>query len=320
MSHLCLCFQHALCPSLFLSWLISSSSHTFFPPSMLTLSLIPPCSIVRYSTMYVWLFVCVCVSGQRGNIEVGERAVEREQWCVQHLNCLFISSHCINYTDTAYKWVFGVCLCVCMWWGRERETIKDDRYGNFCAVVCIFWLLESHWKHTGGRGRDSFLSPGSDAEEPRTVFWLRYVWQSVSSCTKSAWLSAWRGPHGCVCGQWLPWDQEPDRQLSVWDRLQWLVEHSGQNLSDSAKAMNHFGLQLCNLSPTSLRITASMRLAFAHLMHAQVPRIVPTPLRAGHIWIHEFMNGEMLANHTIPCMTKHFTKGRFTASMSTQSD
>lgn len=47
-----LCFLDALCPSLFLSCLISSLSHTFFflSPSMLTLSPIPPCSIARYST------------------------------------------------------------------------------------------------------------------------------------------------------------------------------------------------------------------------------------------------------------------------------
>lgn len=41
----------------------------------------------------------------------------------------------------------------------------------------------------------------------------------------------------------------------VCDRPQWLVKLSGLNLSDSAEAMNHFSLQLCNLSPTSHPIT-----------------------------------------------------------------
>ena len=91
----------------------------------------------------------------------------------------------------------------------------------------------------------------------------------------------------CVCyvgvGQRLPWDQERVRPLSgeqgrVCDRLQWLVELSGQNLSDSAEAMDHFGLQLCNLSPTSHHITAS---------HLQNCTIEPCA----------FLNGERLANY-----------------------
>lgn len=108
-----LCFQHALCPPLFLYCLISSSSHTFFPSFfILTLPLIPLCSIVRHCTTYMWLSLCV-------DKEETQRW-DREQWCVQHLNCLFISSHCINYTGAAYKWVHE-CVCVYTW----DEGVED---------------------------------------------------------------------------------------------------------------------------------------------------------------------------------------------------
>ncbi len=193
-----------------------------------------------------------------------------------------------------------------------------------CCSVHFLASCESQKTHGGQKkGFFSVLLPGREAEPTPTVFWLWSVLQSRYSCIKkSASLSVWRGPHGCVrecvfreVDQWVPWDQERDRRLSgeegrVCDRLQWLVEHSGQNLSDSAEAVNHFGLQLCNLSPTSRHITASELLAVWRLRRAWLSLLV-------HFWtsvlriieLFEFMNSEMLAYMHV-CMTGHFTWGR----------
>lgn len=148
---------------------------------------------------------CVCEGTKRkhrgGRDGGGER--EREQWGVQHLNCLFISSHCINYTHTAYKRVHWVCLCVCRRWGWNRETIKNDRYGNFCAVVCSLWLHVPQKKHTGRKGKtDIFFcsfTREKEAEQTQTVFWLWSVWQSVILCIKRARLSVCVEAAAWVC-------------------------------------------------------------------------------------------------------------------------
>jgi len=122
-----LCFLCSLCPSLFLSCLISSPSHTFFPPQHVDL--------VPYSTLFDGeIDDNVSVTERTGTkhrsgrgSSVGKRR-EGEQWGVQHLNCLFISSHCINYTDRAHKWVCWVCLCLCGGWGWNRKTIRNYWY------------------------------------------------------------------------------------------------------------------------------------------------------------------------------------------------
>lgn len=57
---------------------------------------------------------------------------------------------------------------------------------------------------------------------------------------------------------------------SVTMRLQWLVEHSGVDLSPLAEALNHFSSQLSNLSPTSMHKTASLWCAFAHLQWSRL--------------------------------------------------
>lgn len=119
------------------------------------------------------------------------------------------------------------------------------------------------------------LLPGSKGVE--TTFHLWSVWHLIAC--------AWRGLPGCVCmcvlcgvSLWLPWDRVRDCLLSgeegrACDRLQWLVELSGQNMSDSADSMNHFGLQLCNLSPTLHHITASMWLLHARLKRSRLSRL-----------------------------------------------
>ena len=104
-------FPRALCPSLFLSSpnFLSVSHVFFFTPACW------PCPLFHLVRLWdsprrcVCVCVCVCVWA---NKEETQREREREQWGVQHLNCLFISSHCINYTDTAYKWMHCVCVCV----------------------------------------------------------------------------------------------------------------------------------------------------------------------------------------------------------------
>ncbi len=156
-------------------------------------------------------------------------------------------------------------------------------------LSCAFSDFLRVSKNTQGAEKKEFFSCSltREAEETQTVLWLWSAWQSGNSCIKSR---VWRGPHGCVrkcvlreVDQRVPWDQERDRRLSgeegrVCDRLQWLVEHSGQNLSDSAEAMNHFGLQLCNLSPTSRHIADSMQLAISRLRHARVSLLL-------HFWV-----------------------------------
>lgn len=165
---------------------------------------------------------------------------------------------------------------------EEGETIKNDRYGNFlCCSVHFPVSCESQKKkkNTGDRRRDPFLFSyqGEGGREN-----LHCVVIAIRLTISGRMLK--EHPHGCVCGQRLPWHQELDRHFRLRDRREWLVEHSGQNLSDSAKAMNHFGLQLCNLSPTSHHVMASMQLALAHLRLALC------------LWqwgIFGFMNGEM---------------------------
>lgn len=68
-----LCFQHALCPPLFLYCLISSSSHTFF-------SFFLHIDLASYSTLFDCetlhnIYVTLPLCGQRGNTEVGQGAM-----------------------------------------------------------------------------------------------------------------------------------------------------------------------------------------------------------------------------------------------------
>lgn len=266
---------------------------------MLTLSLIPPCSVVRY-----FANVCVCVCewtkrkhrGGRGS-SGGEK--KREQWCVQHLNCLFISSHCINYTDTAYKWVYSVLVCMCRGVGEGekgmegRGTIRSDRCGNFwCCGVHFPASRESQKRTRGAVEGIVFCSGGRDAEE--TVLWLRNVWQSgifmhVTGVRMG--VSEARGyPERSGA-----WSSAPAPPTPVCMGLQWLVEHSGQNLSDSAEAVNHFGPPLCNLSPTSRHITAARRGLLLHIFH--VPDRLAFPYFPGLASARFISIRETLANH-----------------------
>lgn len=157
--------------------------------------------------------------------------------------------------------------------------------------------------HKGAEKRIYVLLPGSKGVE--TTFHLWSVWHLIAC--------AWRGLPGCVCmcvlcgvSLWLPWDRVRDRLLSgeegrACDRLQWLVELSGQNMSDSADSMNHFGLQLCNLSPTLHHITASMWLPHARLKRSRLSRL---------LWRGRFeaLIGEMLPNYV--CTIRLFFTGR----------
>lgn len=132
--------------------------------------------------------------------------------------------------------------------GCYRETIKNDRYGNFYAAVCTFSP-----KRTGGRRKAFFiLLPGRIAG---TIYWLWPIQQSADECGKRLTACELKG---CVlarvCDGWSS-GRCPDitsvsgEEGRVTDRPQWLVELGRQNLSVSAEAMNHFSLQLCNLSP-----------------------------------------------------------------------
>lgn len=62
---------------------------------------------ILHKVVCVTVWECLCERRAKEETQWWEREQwrekeeEREQWGVQHLNCLFISSHCINYTDTA---------------------------------------------------------------------------------------------------------------------------------------------------------------------------------------------------------------------------
>lgn len=87
-----------------------------------------------------------------------------------------------------------MCLCVCGWWGWDRETIKTDRYGNFCAVVGDLWPRTSQ--------KIFFCSVTREkSRATQTVLWLWSVWQSVNSCRKRVCMcvqAAWVCPWVCV--------------------------------------------------------------------------------------------------------------------------
>lgn len=66
---------------------------------------------------------------------------------------------------------------------------------------------------------------------------------------------------------------------SVTIRLQWLVEHSGVDLSPLAEALNHFSSQLCNLSPTSAHKTASLWCLPLHVCSRLASPVLPPAAR-----------------------------------------
>lgn len=127
-------------------------------------------------------------------------------------------------------------------------------------LLCVSVSPVSHRQHTGDRTTDPFLCsvPGKE----NSIF--------IPMCFPFR--------RGCVvsvgCGLW-PLAALPARSVTI--RLQWLVEHSGVDLSPLAGALNHFSSQLCNLSPTSPHKTASLRCAFAHL---QLSRLMPFTSRS----------------------------------------
>lgn len=181
--------------------------------------------------------------------------------------------------------MFFVHLCVC--WKRKGETINSQIL-NINGVVSDLWLQASH-KNTQLAEKNvfSFLLPGRKEEETgficdpfHTSLWIClgahmgvslrvHYTGSTSGCPeiRSVIVSS-LGEGGRVC-----------------DRLQWLVELSGQNLSDSAEAMNHFGLQFVSHSTShnNLDVAGAWKLA----VH---PAVLPCacltmPPAAGCMWI-----------------------------------
>lgn len=140
----------------------------------------------------------------------------------------------------------------------------------------------------------SSLLPAREAVETRDSFhnqwihaWRAQVWARVCAPVSEG---ACMGVSVSMCyvgsaGGWPESGSATGGSLGkegrACDRLRWLVELSGQNLSDSAKAMNHFGLQLCNLSPTPRRIMYNgiyAALARTRLQYAWLSCFV-------HLWI-----------------------------------
>ena len=98
------------------------------------------------------------------------------------------------------------CVCVCVWWGRYRKTIENDRYGNvLCCGVRFFWFPASHRKKTHTHTREVFfvLLPGRARQRELTLYSLIVIRPTISECI--VWV--------CVCDVGSAGDQECDGRL-----------------------------------------------------------------------------------------------------------
>lgn len=145
------------------------------------------CETVLYAVVFVCVCVCVCMweRGPRGS------KGDREQWGVQHLNCLFISSHCINYSDTGHK----RALCVCMWdGGRTKKQLRMIRMEMFVLSYAVSWFMRVTKK---GQTVAFFLSVSRERSRGNHI--LIVIPLTINESMHKEHTSEWvEGLHGCV--------------------------------------------------------------------------------------------------------------------------